>query len=261
MAKKVPCTCGCDTIVTRQTLRSHLQGKGTQTVLVAQQRKIFKLRRLHLERRPQNLRNREHQSGERFVNMDGASSGIPSNVQMQEERDTLLYVPEDESHGTVHNPAPSHANDPPEPPNHDYDDPMQSHSDRESVQDQGIDVTLSINDEPSASVDPPFSHPVVPAQIFQRCGVWPPDGAPALYPVIDESDARPPVDEDDRNDEEDTPGGGDDNGSDSNGFESLDEEESLLEPWLQGMSAADELALDFERDAAALGMNSSSADH
>ena len=264
MAKKIPCTCGCDTIVTRQTLRSHLQGRGTQTVLVAQQRKIFKLRRLHLERRRQNLRNREHQNGERLINMDRALSGTPSNVQMQEEQDMLMYVPEDESHGTsIHNPASPHTNDPPEPPNHDYNDPMQSHSDRESVQGQGIDVTLSIDDDPSASIDPPFSesHPVVPEQIFQRCRVWPPDGAPAFHPVIDESDARPPVDEDDRNEEEDTPGGGDDDGGNSDSFDSLDEEESPLEPSLQAMSAADELALDFERDVAALGMFSSSADH
>ena len=106
-------------------------------------------------------------------------------------------------------------------------------------------------------------------QLFQRCGVWPADGAPALYA---ETNDGLPVDEDGRNEDEDprqpsNEDGGDgdydgddggdggdgdgdsDDGDDGDDLETLDEESGL-----QGMSAIDEFVLDFEGEIAKSGM-------
>ena len=87
-------------MVTRQTHRSHLRGKGTQHVLVAQQRKIYEKRRLHQERRNRYPVNQVlHQASSHSAPLE-----IPTDAEIQEQQATLLHMPEDEAHDTpIHN--------------------------------------------------------------------------------------------------------------------------------------------------------------
>jgi hypothetical protein len=119
------------------------------------------------------------------------------------------------------------------------------HPDEETF--QPPDITFTADNDHVAGPDPP-NEDLVPEQLFHRCGVWRADGQPVLHNEIeaesDEGDQGEDTVEflDDDNDN--------DNNDNDNDIDIPDEGEFLSEPWLRGMSALDELALDFERERA-----------
>ena len=257
MAPKIMCTCGCERLVTRDTNRRHLQGLGTVTVKMAQQRKILELRRLRL-RRQALTRAHSNQTGsstDRRVPGTPPHSPLPdisSDVQMQEDHDIPLRVSEDDPYDTF-------IEDPASPPNAtgapDSPDPLPPDPDVESHQDAATTFLIE-NASGTNDAHIPPDHEIEPNRFFQRCRVWPADGAPAFHPTIDELGAGWLADDND-------PDHGDHRGDEflREFDEDEDEEPDTLtddehSSRLQGMSAHDELALNFERDVAASGMYS-----
>jgi hypothetical protein len=140
-------------------------------------------------------------------------------------------------------------------PNTIATDPLPPGSDVENH--QGTTTTTFLNDDALDTDDPriPSDHESEPDRFFQRCGVWPANGAPAFHPTMDEIGAGRLADninsdDDGHCDNEDLREFDDDNGDDD--LDVLTDEELASQP--QGMSALDELELDFEHGVAASGM-------
>jgi hypothetical protein len=174
---------------------------------------------------------------------------------MQEGHHVPLRSPEDDPYDTfIEDPASPDAASIPDLPDPDSD--VENH--------QGpATTTFLTNDAPDAH-EPRISLNRN-IQIFQRGRVWPAHGAPAFQPTIDELDAGRLADEtnsdhgDHHGDEFlrqfDDDDDDDDNDND-NDRDILTDEEHSSQP--QGISALDDLALNFERTVVASGMYSPS---
>ena len=249
MAPKIMCTCPCGRLVTHKTNRHHLQGFGTVAVKLAQQRKLLDLRRLHLRGRAHRNQSGSSASG---TPSHSLHPRISSDVQMQEGRHVPLRVPEDDPIDTfIKDPASPDAALIPDSPDPD--------SDVENY--QGPATTTFLTDDAPDAHEPRIS-PDREIRILQRSRVWPAHGAPAFQPTIDELDAGWLADKTD-SDHGDHHGDkflrqfddDDDNDNDDDRDIPTNEEHSS-QP--QGMSALDELELNFERTVVASGMYSPS---
>jgi hypothetical protein len=101
MSCNIQCTCPCRHVVTRDTYQRHLQGLGTASVQLAQQRKIYEMR--HLCLRHQALTSALASNNRPGSSANRLESVIPQHTPLPDISDTQMHEECEYTHNTAIN--------------------------------------------------------------------------------------------------------------------------------------------------------------